>query len=90
MASYKLSAEAKQDLRNIYRHGILQFGEQQAEKYFDALIARFEQIAIQPNLYPTVDHIRKDYRRCVCGRDSIYYRVSAHVEIMRVIGQQDV
>jgi len=42
-------------------------------------------------LYPTVDDIREGYRRSVCGTDSIYYRIEVQtIEIMAVIGQQDV
>jgi toxin ParE1/3/4 len=44
-----------------------------------------------PSLYQAVDDIRPGYRRSVCGVDSIYYRaVDDIVEIMRILGQQDV
>jgi len=33
---------------------------------------------------------KKGYRRCVCGVDSIYYRIeNGTVEIMAIIGRQD-
>ena len=58
---------------------------------FFQLIERFDKLAEQPLLYPTVDDIREGYRRSVCGTDSIYYRIEGQtVEIMAVIGQQDV
>jgi toxin ParE1/3/4 len=42
-------------------------------------------------LYQTVDDIREGYRRSVCGVDSIYYRIVGDtVEIMCILGQQDV
>jgi toxin ParE1/3/4 len=42
-------------------------------------------------LYQAVDDIREGYRRSVCGVDSIYYRVDGDiVEIMAILGQQDV
>jgi toxin ParE1/3/4 len=55
------------------------------------LFDRFEEIAERPNSYPAVDHIRKGYRRSVCGVDSIYYRVDDNgiVEIMAILGSQD-
>ncbi len=35
-------------------------------------------------------YIRKGYRRCVCGSDSIFYRINNDVvEIMAIIGKQD-
>ena len=50
----------------------------------------FEQLAAQPLLYPAVDGIRDGYRRSLCGRDSVYYRVKADtIEIMAIIGRQD-
>ena len=91
MGRYRLTAEAKDDLRRIYRRGLQEYGEEKADKYFAAFVDRFETLAEQPRLYPAVDHIRKGYRRSVCGVDSIYYRIlDDTVEIMAIIGQQDV
>jgi len=90
MTSYRFSKEAKQDLKNIYKQGVVQYGEIQADIYFEALLTRFSQISDQPYLYPAVEHIREGYRRSVYGRNSIYYRVSEGVEIMRIIGQQKI
>lgn len=91
MKEYRLSNEAKNDLARIYWYGGEAFGELQAERYFNLLIDRFSEIAKNPYKYPTVDYIRKDYRRSVCGVDSIYFRIQENVvEIMRVLGRQDV
>jgi len=91
MGTYRLSEHAKEDLRRIYRRGLREYGEAQADDYYHALFDRFEQIAEQPLLYPAVDEIREGYRRSVCGVDSIYYRIAGDtVEIMAIIGRQDV
>ena len=91
MANYRLNEKAKADLRRIYLRGFEAFGEAQADRYFYAFFQRFEQIAENPNVYPTVDHIKNGYRRSVCGVDSIYYRMNdGVVEIMRTLGRQDV
>jgi toxin ParE1/3/4 len=90
MATYRLTENAKEDLRRIYRRGLREYGEAQADQYYNALFDRFEQIAEQPFLYPAVDDIREGYRRSVCGVDSIYYRIEGEtVEIMAIIGRQD-
>jgi len=91
MVSYRLSKNAKLDLKRIYMQGLYTHGEAQADKYFNDFFERFEQIAGQPLLYPTVDEIRFGYRRSICGVDNIYYRISSGntVEIMAIIGQQD-
>jgi len=90
MASYKLSNDAKTDLKNIYRYGVEQHGLEQADDYFAALIQRFDQIVQNPFLYPSVEHIKEGYRRSICGQDAVYYRITdEHIEVMRIIGQQD-
>ena len=91
MANYRISEAAKSDLQRIYRRGVLEFGEAQADRYFNAFFERFDELAEQPFQYQAVDDIRQGYRRSVCGVDSIYYRiVDNKVEIMRILGQQDI
>ncbi|WP_304036533.1 type II toxin-antitoxin system RelE/ParE family toxin [Mesonia mobilis] len=91
MANYKLSITAKEDLIRIYRYGAKKFGETQAEKYFNNFFEYFDVIAENPYSFEAVDYIRTGYRRCVCGSDSIFYRVNSEkvVEMMTIIGQQD-
>lgn len=90
MGNYKLSEAAKIDLIRIHQYGVLNFGEDQADRYFFAIFGQFEKIAENPYLYQAVDHIREEYRRCVFGVDSIYYRIKENfVEISRIIGRQD-
>jgi len=90
MVGYKLTENAKNDLRTIYRYGFEKFGETQADLYFDALINHFEKIAENPFLYQAVDHIRKGYRRSVCGVESVFYRVvDDSVEIISILSHQD-
>lgn len=58
MASYRFNDKALADLDRLYEHGILSFGLRQADEYYDGLIARMQEIADQPKLYPAVDDIR--------------------------------
>jgi toxin ParE1/3/4 len=91
MAKYKLSKEAEEDLIRIHNYGVEKFGMAQADNYFYAFFDCFEDIAERPNSFPSVDYIRSGYRRCVCGVDTIYYRVNKNTaEIMAIIGRQDV
>ena len=90
MANYKLSNEAKEDLIRIHHYGVKKFGMTQADKYFDSFFEYFEIIARQPLSFESVDYLKKGYRRCVCGVDSIYYKINKDtVEIMAIIGRQD-
>jgi toxin ParE1/3/4 len=91
MAKYRLSNEAKEDLIRIHHFGVEKFGVSQADKYFDTFFEYFDLIAERPYSFVSVDYIKKGYRRCVCGSDSIYYRLNNDiVEIMAIIGRQDV
>ena len=91
MANYKLSKEAKNDLIRIHQYGVQKFGMIQADKYFESFFEYFDSIAQKPFSFESVEYIKKDYRRCVCGIDSIYYKVNNNtVEIMAIIGRQDV
>ncbi len=90
MASYRLTEDAKADLIRIYQRGLREYGEGQADDYYEALFDRFELLAERPLSCPAVDDIRAGYRRSVCGCDSIYYQIQGEtVEIMAIIGQQD-
>jgi len=90
VAAFRLSRAAEDDLARLYRRGIIEFGMQQADRYYDGLIARLERIAAEPSLYPAVDHLRTGYRRSVYGAHSIYYRTDDDgVEIVRVLGRED-
>ena len=86
---YKLSVDAKTDLKTIHKYGFFEFGEARADKYYAALFERFEQLAQQPRLYQAVDYIRAGYRCSVCGTHSIYYRITdSGIEIMGILRAQ--
>ncbi|MDE0472842.1 MAG: type II toxin-antitoxin system RelE/ParE family toxin [Ekhidna sp.] len=90
MAKYKLTNEAKNDLIRIHHYGVEKFGISQADKYFESFFEYFDIIATRPFSFESVDHIKEGYRRCVCGVDSIYYKINENtVEIMTIIGRQD-
>jgi toxin ParE1/3/4 len=90
MTKYSISNEAKADLIRIHGYGVKKFGIRQADKYFNNFFKYFEIIANSPFSFESVDHIKKGYRRCVCGLDSIYYKLNDHVvETMAIVGKQD-
>ena len=90
MAQYKLSEEAKNDLIQIHHYGVEKFGQTQADQYFESFFEYFDLIARQPFSFELEDYIKKGYRRCVCGIDSIYYKINGNkVEIMAIVGRQD-
>ncbi len=91
MAKYRLSNQAKEDLIRIHQYSMIKFGEAQADKYLDAFFDHFERISECPKSFESVGHIKPGYRRCVCGVDSIFFRITKDlVEIMTIIGRQDI
>ena len=68
------------------------YGVQQADSYFESFFQYFDIIAQRPLSFESVDYIKRGYRRCVCGSDTIYYRIGSDtiVEIMTIIGKQDI
>ena len=90
MANYRLTNEAKNDLIRIHQYGVQKFGMTQADKYFNSFFEYFDIITENPFSFESVDHIKKGYRRCVCGVDSIYFTLNDDtVEIIAIIGRQD-
>lgn len=90
MALYRLSNEAKDDLIRIHRYGVKKFGTDQADKYFNAFFEFFDKIVERPHSFESVDYIKPGYRRCICGSDSIYFKVNDEsVDIMAIVGSQD-
>lgn len=91
MAKYVVSKSAKEDLIRIHQYGTKNFGEKQADKYFNEFFDCFEIIAKNPFAFESVDCTREGYRKCVCGSDTIYFRISKNiVQIMAIIGKQDI
>ncbi|WP_034062264.1 type II toxin-antitoxin system RelE/ParE family toxin [Lacinutrix jangbogonensis] len=90
MAEFKISNTEKEDLIRIHHYGVRKFGITQADKYYDSFFEYFDIIVQRPFSFESVDFIKKGYRRCVCGSDSIFYKVNEDVvEIMTIIGRQD-
>lgn len=91
MGTYKLSDEAEDDLTSIHRYGVRLWGVEQADLYYWQFIEHFNVLAEDPLLYNAVDHIRAGYRRSVCGKHAVYYRIRGEVvEIMAIIRAQDI
>jgi len=89
MANYRISPNAEADLERIWFYGLEHWGVKAADRYHSAFFDHFEELAAQPLLHAISD-IREGYRRSICGKDSVFYRVDGEtVEIMAIIGQQD-
>ncbi|MEP4196762.1 MAG: type II toxin-antitoxin system RelE/ParE family toxin [Aliishimia sp.] len=90
MAAYRLTKQADADLAGLYRYGIKEFGIKRADRYYDSLLVRLEDITETPLLLQKTDY-RSGYRRSVHPPHTIYYRVidPETVEIVRILRGQD-
>ncbi|MBA0883992.1 type II toxin-antitoxin system RelE/ParE family toxin [Flavobacterium undicola] len=85
-----LTREAKEDLWRIYEFGVYKFGEVQADKYFNLINDCFDKIASNPFMFPETIKNNQKYRFCVCGVDTIYYKINNDaIEIITIIGRQN-
>ncbi|MEZ4856276.1 MAG: type II toxin-antitoxin system RelE/ParE family toxin [Gelidibacter sp.] len=84
-----LNIRAEEDLTRIYAYGLERFGLLQADRYYDMLFDCFSKIASNPFLFPEAVRFREGYRYCVCGVDTVFYRINIDkIEIMAIIGRQ--
>lgn len=85
-----ISLEADKDLETIYEYGFKRWNEAQADRYYDAIIEHFNILCDTPYLFRAVGEIRTGYRRSVCGKHAVYYRiVDDTVEIMALVKNED-
>lgn len=90
MYRYKLNIQAEEDLTRIFEYGMGRFGLLQANKYYEMLFDCFTKITSNPFLFPEAIRYREGYRYCVCGVDTIFYKINSDmVEIMAIIGRQN-
>ena len=90
MARYKLTKRADTDLAGLYRYGVRTFGLEQADRYFDSLLAHLRAIADNPKHFQ-VSEYREGYRRSAHPPHTIYFRIidAETVEIVRILRGQD-
>ncbi len=92
MSSYRLSPEAKKDLLVIRAYTRDKWGNQQAQKYIDALEKKCEELAQSPNMGRERPEIKSGYRSLPEGKHVIFYRVgNSGIDILRILhGRMDI
>ena len=81
---------AEEDIKDIYLYSYKEFGEEQAEKYYDGLEERFQQILNQTAHSQDYSHIDAGLRRANYEQHAIYYELGTENEVLiiRVLHQQ--
>jgi toxin ParE1/3/4 len=79
-------AKAKQDLKKIWLYTFDAYGEKQADKYYDELIAAMNTLSQNPNIGVPCDFIRLGYRQYHINHHCIFYRLGRDkIHVMRVL-----
>ena len=77
MAGFRFSQRAADDLIEITRYTLEQWGPDQTIRYIDDLELCCQQLADHRNLGRPCDNIRPGLRRMECGRHVVFYRQDA-------------
>jgi toxin ParE1/3/4 len=86
---FRLSKAAENDLRRIWRKGMEDWGEAQAEVYLRALDACFHLLGEHPGMGHPSPEIREGYHSFPKGEHHIYYRPDgAEIFIARIRAQR--
>ena len=75
MLKLRLSQAAEQQLEEIWSYTLSEWGEAQAEKYFDLLENALYRLLENPHHGRPCPDITPGYRACRAGRRVIFYRV---------------
>lgn len=87
MPNYELTLAAEIDLTEIYAYTYVEFGEAQADRYFESLEACCARLAENPGLGRDVSDLGEGYRRFIHQRHTIYFRRHrAGILVVRILG----
>ena len=85
--TYRLTRQAKSDIKAIYRYTVEYFGEGQAQEYLDGLEYSFDLLTDNPNIGRLFEG---NMRRYVYKSHLVYYEIKkVEIHILRIRhGQQ--
>lgn len=86
MPSFRLTKQAKDDLKSIARYTQEIWGRDQRNKYLGILDNCFHLLADEPDLGVACNEIRKNYRKFCIERHIIFYRkVADDIDVVRIL-----
>lgn len=87
MASYELTLAAERDLTDIYHYTYAEFGQPQADRYFESLEDCITRLAVNPRLGRDVSGLGEGYRRFIHQRHAIFCRRRrGGILVVRILG----
>ena len=87
MATYRISAKAKDDLRSIWYYSVENWSERQADKYVREMMDEFALIMSNPERGRYYGEISGNFYGIKKNKHIIFYRIvkTGEVEIIRVL-----
>ncbi len=91
MSEYRLSDEAEHDVAEMYRRGFWQFGERQADKFYNQLFDSLELLASFPQSGRSSNDIYPELRRVEFNPYVIFYLPRDYgVYVLRLMKQSQI
>jgi toxin ParE1/3/4 len=90
MASYRLTNKAVEDLTNIWEYTNEEWSEQHADKYFNLLLTKCQEIANHPEIGKTYEGIKNNLLGLKTEKHIIFYRnqINKPIEITRILHER--
>ncbi len=87
---YQLSAKARVDLIRIWEYTAAKWSLDQADSYYQDIVAKFLVICTNPNIGKSYDELRSGYRGLPVQSHIIFYRYQdqSTIEIIRILHQR--
>lgn len=90
MAKYYLTKKAVEDLSEIWDYTYEEWSEKQADKYYNFLLAAFQELANNPHFGRQYDSIRKELLGYKSNHHIIFFRKNSdsEIEITRILHER--
>jgi toxin ParE1/3/4 len=87
---YKLSSKAQSDLINIWEFTLYNWLLEQADRYYNLIIDKINDICQKPDLGKNYNHVRKDYWGINIKSHIIFYKIDNQgmIEVIRILHQR--
>lgn len=89
MGTIRISPKANNDLLNMWLYSFEQWGEAQAEHYYELVTTGIHNLSNNPNLGRSCDFVSPGYRSLLVERHVIYYKINNQcIDIVRILHER--
>lgn len=87
---YRFSSKAQADLINIWEFTLYNWSIDQADRYYNLIIDKINDICNKPDLGKKYNHVRKDYWGIYVKSHIIFYKIDKKgvIEVIRILHQR--